>query len=200
MPLETLNSGGGAAFIRFSAELDQWSRSSQSGDLVDISWDSPVVIDIEKIQLGWLKLAGGRDWIIWPDNDVKLASTLKPSDEYKQGFNVKFYSSKLFDDEPVRELSANGVGIFSFVKAVYDACEKDFGKGQVPAIRITKSTPTRIGKGSTKIPNFEIIKWVDRPAELDGQQTLGQPIPMKDEPTPATSQPETENVFGSDEI
>lgn len=197
MPLETLNSGGGAAFIRFSAELDQWSRSSQSGDLIDISWESPVVVDIENIQLGWLKLAGGRDWIIWPDNDVKLAQTLKPSDEYKQGFNVKFYSSKLFDDEPVRELSANGVGIFSFVKAVYDACEKDFGNGKVPAIKITKSTPTRIGKGSTKIPNFEIVKWVDRPAELDGEEAVIATPEPKAEPTPA---PAKENVFADDEI
>jgi|TARA_B110000483_G_scaffold57198_1_gene71588 hypothetical protein len=197
MPLETLNSGGGAAFIRFSAELDQWSRSSQSGDLVDISWDSPVIVDIEKIQLGWLKLAGGRDWIIWPDNDVKLAATLKPSDEYRQGFNVKFYSSKLFDDEPIRELSANGVGIFSFIKAVYDACESGFGKDQVPALKITKSTPTRIGKGATKIPNFEIVKWVDRPAELSGNAPVTPPPVAQATPQ---AEPASADVFGNDEI
>lgn len=193
MPLETIKEGGGAAFIRFSAELDQWSRSSVSGDLIDITWDSPVIIDIENVQLGWLKLAGGRDWIVWPNNDPKRGAELKPSDEYKQGFNVKFYSTKLFDDEPVRELSANAVGVFTFIKNLYDHCEKDFGKGKVPAVKITKSTPTRIGKGSTKIPNFEIVKWIDRPSEIDG----GMP---KDQTIVEEPKAEESNVFSDDEI
>ena len=196
MPLETLNEGGGAAFIRFSAELDTWSRSSATGDLIDITWDSPVIVDVENIQLGWLKLAGGRDWIEWPNNDVKQAAALKPSDEYKQGFNVKFYSTKLFDDEPIRELSASGVGVFTFVRNVYDECETEFGKDKVPAIKITKSTPTRIGKGSTKIPNFEIVKWLDRPEALG--ETESKPVePKAVESTPKAS---ADDQFSDDEI
>ena len=78
-------------------------------------WSSAaVVVDIENIQLGWLKLEGGRDWHPWPNNDpMKVA---KPSDAHGQGFSVMFYSTKLFDDEPVRELSASGAGIRQFVQ------------------------------------------------------------------------------------
>ena len=67
----------------------------------------------------------------------------------------------------------------------------------MPAINITKSTPTRIGKGSTKIPNFEIVKWVDRPAELNGEEAVSAAPEVKAEPTPA---PAKENVFADDEI
>ena len=164
MSLNFLSMGSGSPFIRFSVEDNEWTRSSVDGDLIPIDWKSPVVIDIEKIQQGWLKLAGGRDWQPWPDNDP--TSVERPSMEHKQGFAVKFFSTKLFDDEPVRELSSSGAGRIEFIKALYKAAEPGFGEGKVPVVKMLPAVKVRIGKGPSKIPQFEIVKWINVPDEL----------------------------------
>lgn len=182
MPLNFVSSGGGSPFIRFSVENNEWLMSSAGGDLVPIDFSSPVVIDVESVQQGWLKLDGGRDWIAWPNNQP----TEKPNDSYRQGFVLKFYSSKLFGDEPVRELSSNGAGMTEFLKKLYSQAESsgNFGTGKVPAIKILKAEPVRIGKGPTKIPQFEIVKWVDRPAEMASGESA-QAAPSQPASAPA---------------
>tara|TARA_B100001057_G_scaffold412247_1_gene428250 strand:- start:326 stop:901 length:576 start_codon:yes stop_codon:yes gene_type:complete len=175
MSLNFLSMGSGSPFIRFSVEDNEWTRSSVDGDLIPIDWKSPVVIDIEKIQQGWLKLAGGRDWQPWPDNNP--TSIERPSMEHKQGFAVKFFSTKLFDDEPVRELSSSGAGMIEFIKALYKAAEPGFGEGKVPVVKMLPAIKVRIGKGPSKIPQFEIVAWVGRPAELDGDNAEETPAP-----------------------
>jgi len=192
MALNFVSSGGGSPFLRFSVENNEWLMSSAGGELMPLDFTSPVVIDIENVEQGWLKLDGGRDWISWPDN----RPTEKPSDLYRQGFVLKFYSSKLFDDEPVRELSSNGAGMTEFLKKLYAEAEAsgNFGSGKVPAVKILKATPVRIGKGPTKIPQFEIVKWVDRPSELGagGEAVASQPA--------AAAAPATSDDDFSDEI
>jgi hypothetical protein len=175
MALNFVSSGGGSPFIRFSVENNEWVMSSAGGELMPVDFTSPVIIDVENTQQGWLKLDGGRDWIEWPNNQP----TERPDDKYRQGFVLKFFSSKLFDDEPVRELSSNGAGMTVFLKSLYEQAEAsgNFGSGKVPAVKILKATPVRIGKGPTKVPQFEIVKWVDRPDELGagGDVAVSQP-------------------------
>ena len=86
--------------------------------------------------------------------------------EHKQGFAVKFFSTKLFDDEPVRELSSSGAGMIEFIKALYKAAEPGFGEGKVPVVKMLPAVKVRIGKGPSKIPQFEIVKWINVPDEL----------------------------------
>jgi len=165
MPLNFVNSGGGSPFVRFSVEENCWLRSTPDGDLVNVDMESaPVVVDIEQIQQGWLNLQGGRDWVEWPGNDVTKCP--KPSDAHRQGISVQFYSTKLFGDEPVRELCSSQVGVLEFVKKLYNEAESKFGNGQVPAIKIGDAVRVKLGKGGSRIPSFEIVKWVDRPDAL----------------------------------
>ena len=170
--LKFIESSGGNAFIRFSVEDNEWWRSSEEGDLLPVDFSqNPVLIDIEKIQQGWLKLQSGRDWLPWPNND---STKIPQPDEkgadgknvYKQGFSLMFYSTKLFGDEPARELCTSGAGLIKFVQALYGAAEGEFGKGKVPAVKITGSTKVKMGKGNSRIPTFEIKSWMDRPDEL----------------------------------
>lgn len=170
MPLQFLSEGSGTAYVRYSVDENEWSQSLAEGGMSPLEYPLDVILDIENVQLGWLKLEGGRDWQPWPNNDP--TQLRKPSDMHKQGFSVKMFSTKVFGDEPVREFCANGAGVNMFIKEVYDACEALFKgdqKGKVPAVRITKAPKSlKIGKGTTKVPAFEIMTWVDRPAELDG--------------------------------
>lgn len=70
MPLNVISGGGGMPFLRFSIDDNEWGMSSQQGgDLIPIDWDSPVLIDVERIDMGWLRLMGGRDFQEWPRDD-----------------------------------------------------------------------------------------------------------------------------------
>lgn len=168
MPLNFIQETGGNAFVRYMVRDNEWQMSSAAGmETFDMS-SAPVVVDIENIQLGWLKLEGGRDWLPWPKNDPQQVT--KPSDAHNQGFSVMFYSTKLFEDEPVRELSASGAGIRQFVMDLYEEAEKakEFGSGKVPAVKITDGKKVKMGKNDSRVPQFEIVKWINRPDELSG--------------------------------
>lgn len=176
MPLNFVSSGGGSPFIRFSVEDNEWVRSTPEGDLTTVEMTSaPVLIDIENIQQGWLKLSGGRDWIEWPNNDPQ--GVAKPSDMHKQGISVNFYSTKLFGDESTREFCTSGVGALEFIKKLYNACEDKFGKGEIPVVHITGSTKVKIGKGNSRIPDFEIKGWKPRPDDMGAESSSSLETP-----------------------
>jgi hypothetical protein len=161
-------------WIRFSVEENSWSQSSPSGEPEEIEWDSPVLIDVEKVKFGWLKLMGGRDFLEW-----KGTPSEKPSDEYKQAFSVNFYSTKLFGEDTVKEFCSSGQGVTQFLRALYNEAESGFGKGQVPAVRIKRAEKVKLGRGSTKIPQFEIVGWKPRPKDLSGSAADPEPAPAK---------------------
>ncbi len=184
MSLNFINEKKGGAFVRFSIEENEWLRSSEGGDLKEFDPSGGVIIDIANIQLGWLKLAGGRDWVEWPNNDSTQSA--RPSSDHKQGFKVTMFSKKLFDDEPVRELCTSQVGMNVFIKQVYEKCEAapEFKEGKVPAIAIAKAKEKlKMGQGGTRVPPFEIKAWMDRPAELAG----GSPVAAAPAPDVSTS-------------
>jgi hypothetical protein len=39
--------------------------------------------------------------------------------------------------------------------------------GKLPVIEYKSSTLEKIGKGTTRIPNFDVVSWIDRPAGMD---------------------------------
>jgi hypothetical protein len=180
MPLQLPTGGDAKPFIRFKPSLNAWEMSSEAG-AVEFAFDKPAVFDIQAIQLGWLLLAEGqREWQPWPNNKP----TPKPADgEFKPGFELTVYSTTLFDDEPVRTFSASGTGPTMFIQALYNECEKhaEFAAGKSPVVQITGSKATKVGKGNTRVPQFTIVKWVDRPQALGG----GTPAPAAAAPAPA---------------
>lgn len=182
MPLALGGGGDGRPYIRFKPSINCWELSSESGPY-EFEWTAPAVIDVENIQLGWLLIGTGlREWQPWPGN----VQTSRPDErDWKQGFTLSFYSKALFDDEPVRELSSSQTGVIEFVKALYNECEANFGSGQVPVVQITGSRAEKIGRGTTRIPTYEIVKWTERPADLQSTAAPSAAPP----PAPAQSAP-----------
>ena len=69
--------------------------------------------------------------------------------------------------------------------------------GKYPVIEYKGSTLEKIGKGTTRIPNFDVVSWIDRPAGMDavddgtqsfdsdGKITMGAPAPVAPAPKAA---------------
>jgi hypothetical protein len=184
MPL-IFGGGGGdiQPYIRFKPSINSWEMSSENGPQ-EFEWTTPAAIDIERIQLGWLLLGEGvREWQPWPNNK----QTPKPDTEreWKNGFIVRVFSKSLFGDNSVREFSSSQTGALTFIKKLYDECEPKFNNGQVPIVQITGAKAEKIGKGTTRIPLFEVHKFVARPAELDGDGEAAEEQPQSAPSKPA---------------
>lgn len=167
MPITDIKDGGGMPFIRYSIQEMRWYLSTEDKDMKEVKMTSPVIIDIENVQQGWLQISSnGRDWVSWGKDNKP---TEKPSMEHKPGFMMNMYSTKMFEDAPVRQLSSNAVALNMFMKNLYNACEKtgNFGSGKVPAVLLLEAKRIKIGKGNSVELLFDIKSWVDRPEELD---------------------------------
>ena len=65
--------------------------------------------------------------------------------------------------------------------------------GKLPVVEYKGSTPVKAGKGTTRIPNFDVVKWVARPASLqegaepessfDAPKPVSKPAPSKPAPS-----------------
>ena len=155
-----LSSGGGSgSYVRFSPAANAWTN--QDGEIQI----GKVVFDIDNVQTGWLELGVGvRDW--QPD-DVVGKKGPQPSANHKRGFNVKFYSKAL----GTVEWSSNGVGPCMGMETLYKQCSEQHAAnvGKLPVIEYTGSRMEKIGKGTTRIPAFNITNWIARPAGMDAE-------------------------------
>ena len=177
-----LSSGGGSgSYIRFSPQANAWTN--QDGEIQL----GKVVFDIDNVQTGWLELGVGvRDW--QPDAALGKKGP-QPTANHKRGFSIVFYSKAL----GTVEWSSNGVGPNMGLEQLYKQCSEqrnDTNFDKLPVIEYTGSRMEKIGKGTTRIPNFTITGWIARPAGMGAQEFA--PIPEFDPfpaPVPAPAAP-----------
>lgn len=191
MPLAIPGGGDATPYIRFQASVNAWQMSGDDGKPVEFAFDQPAVFDIQNVQLGWLLLeTGNRDWKPWPNN----AQQPKPAEgDYKAGFEVQVFSKTMFHEDAVRSFSSNSTGSVMFIQNLYNECEAhgEFAQGLSPVVKITGSTPIKVGKGNTRVPTFEIVKWIARP-DVFGANVNSRPAPApKAAAAPAKAAPAT---------
>lgn len=154
-----LSSGGGSGnYIRFSPQANAWTNNL--GEEIQLK---KVVFDIDNVQTGWLLLGVGvREWN--PDSVLGRKGP-QPSPEHKRGFIVKFYNKEL----GTVEWSSNGVGPNMGLEQLYTACAAQHAAnaGKMPVLEYTGSKLEKIGKGTTRIPAFNVVSWIDKPAGMD---------------------------------
>jgi hypothetical protein len=165
-----LSSGGGSGnYIRFSPQANAWTN--QDGEIQL----GKVVFDIDNVTTGWLELGVGvRDW--QPDAALGKKGP-QPTANHKRGFSVKFYSKAL----GTVEWSSNGVGPNMGLEQLYKQCSEQHAAnaGKLPVVEYTGSRMEKIGKGTTRIPNFTLTGWIARPAGMDAD------APAEFDPFPA---------------
>ncbi len=159
--LNLSSSGGSGNYIRFMPSANAWLNNAKEEIQL-----KKVVFDIDNVQTGWLHLGEGvRDW--QPDAGLGKKGP-QPSPEHKRGFMVKFYNKEL----GTVEWSSNGTGPNMGLEALYNAAaaQREANAGKLPVIEYTGSKLEKIGKGSTRIPNFNVVSWVERPAGMDAEE------------------------------
>lgn len=190
MPLAIPGGGDSRPFIRFQASVNSWQQSASDGKPAEFQFDKPAVFDIQNVQLGWMLLeTGNRDWQPWPNNE----QLPRPQGDYKAGFDVDVFSTAMFGDEPVRSYSSNSTGNVMFIQELYNAAEQcpEFAQGMSPVVQLNSSKAIKVGKGTTRIPQFTIVKWIARPAAFNGVEAEA-PAPT---PAPKAAAPAVDTEF-----
>jgi len=175
-----LSSGGGNAnYLRFSPQANAWTNSDN--EEVQLK---KVVFDVDNVTTGWLLLGVGvRDW--QPDEALGRKGA-QPTPEHKRGFEVTFYNKEI----GTASWSSNGVGPNMGLEQLYTKCaaQRAANAGKLPVVEYKGSKMEKIGKGTTRIPQFEIVNWIARP------EGMGAPAAVSDDeyvaapaPAPAAS-------------
>jgi hypothetical protein len=187
-----LSSGGGSGnYIRFSPQANAWTN--QDGEFTF----EKSVFDHENLETGWMLIATGIFEFL-PDNGLGQKGA-QPSAEHKRGFKATFYNKTM----GVAEFSANGAGSNMGLEALWKQvqAQASANAGKLPVVEYKGSRPEKVGKGTTRVPIFEVVSWVARPAALqdggadessfDAPKPVAKPAPSK--PAPSMSDDEMFN-------
>jgi len=172
MNLNLSNSGGSGNYIRFSPQANAWSN--QDGEFVLEKF----VFDIDNVQTGWMLIAVGVFEFNVDDSLGRKGA--QPSPEHKRGFKVTFYNKTM----GIAEWSANGAGSNMGLEALYKqaVAQRLANPDKLPVVEYTGSRPEKVGKGSTRVPEFKVTGWVARPAAM--QEGAAQAEPEFSAPAP----------------
>jgi hypothetical protein len=164
-----LNIGGTGTikpWVKFNSKADKWFvRGSEGGDL-EIQRPT-FAIDLKNIATGWFRFAQGQapERRIDPSLDHVAPS---PGDGFKRGFVVICFSQKFFGGAV--EMSGASLHLSNAIRDVYVKFKDEEGKpenrGKVPVVACVGSDPMKDKHGLNYRPRFELVKFVDRPAEL----------------------------------
>ena len=175
---------GNSLFIRSNLPQNRWWVKTEAGD-ENIDMSRGFAVDIKEVQFGWLHIdIGVRDWQPWPSPSEQIP---RPSEVYKQGFEVKCW---LVDGREA-SFSGNSYGLGQFIAKLYNQAENapEFAQGMVPVVSVTTSTPVVVGKGTSYDLGFAISKWIAKPADS---------TPPKPEPVPTAAAPVSSVVDADD--
>ena len=179
MNLNLSNSGGSGNYIRFSPQANAWSNQDGEFPL------DKFVFDIDNVQTGWMLIATGI-FEFNPDDSLGRKGA-QPTPEHKRGFKVVFYNKTM----GVAEWSANGAGSNMGLEALYKqaVAQRIANPDKLPVVEYKGSRPEKVGKGSTRVPEFNVTGWVARPAALSDDNTGGFDPEIAVSTKPAPSKP-----------
>jgi len=173
--LNLSSSSGSGNYIRFSPQANAWTNNNNEEITL-----KKVVFDIDNIKTGWLLLGVGvRDWV---QDDAVGKKGPQPSPEHRRGFEITLYNKEIGP----AAWSSNGVGNNISLETMYKACaaERAANPGKLPVLEYSGSKAEKIGKGTTRIPQFVLTGWVARPAGLDADSQEFQAEPAAIVPLP----------------
>ena len=172
-----------------------WVMRSKDGKAAFAGMAKGVVFDIDNMKLGWSRGDGVKGVAPeWRWNASIARFEPKPGDEWKRGFHIPLALSA--DATAVWEQSQ--AGAFSSIQDLFSLIAKAQRQaGTLPVVRHNGEKKIESQRGITFAPVLEIVKWVPRPAILNGGSTTPAFAP---EPPPPPVQRAAAPAMADDDV
>lgn len=191
MGLNIGGSGVAKPFVKYNAKADKWFVRSPEGGDQEIQRPT-FLLDLKNIRTGWLRFMEGQapERVIDPSLDHVA---VRPGEDFKRGFVVAAFSPKFFGGAV--EFSSASNHLSNAIRDLYEAFTEQSGKpenrGKVPVVACTGAETMKDKFGTNYRPKLELVRWVDRPAELPDASPVDESDVWKgasqSQPAPAAS-------------
>ena len=162
-----------AKWVSYKPQKDEWVYND--GEVEDSN--PSFIFDFLNIKAGWGKLQAGSppEYHWWANRNIKEP---QPSEEHKKALSVDLY----FNSEHMKGVyswttNANGpvTGLLTIYAKIFEEMKAHIDK--LPVLKYVGSEEKKFSVGSTRIPQFEIVKWVDRPGDWGAEEAAPEPAP-----------------------
>uniref|UniRef100_A0A6M3XX68 Uncharacterized protein n=1 Tax=viral metagenome TaxID=1070528 RepID=A0A6M3XX68_9ZZZZ len=142
---------------------------------VDISQVFQFLPDFTHLEIGHIKIDdNGIDFHMQSFADWSSAgrSRKPPAEGYRFGFRVPILLAKTCAKEPddVRHLSHVGISVREGISRIYADYQQQMEqnpRGLLPLVKVTRFVHKQRGRFKNYEPEFEVIKWIERPDVFD---------------------------------
>jgi hypothetical protein len=153
-------------YVKYNAKAGRWYTKEDKPDASEFEvMDMTAVFDFANLKTGWFLFAPGVAPVKQLNANMRHFE-LKPSPDFKQGFQINVFSNKNLLG--VREFASTAGAVIDAMNAVYDDYDNapESKAGKLPIVKCV-SVNAIVGKhGTNYSPVLKIIGWTDRPAEL----------------------------------
>lgn len=162
-------------YIKYNGKAGRFYMKGADGVEIEVT-PKAFIIDFDFIKTGWMHFQAG----LAPSkifDQVTGRQDPQPSPNHKRGFEVRLYSK---DFGGVVELSGASMHLNNAIQDAYQsyAAAKDANAGKVPVFEFKGTTPMKDKMGTNYRPTFALLKWVDRPADLQPLVQAAQAAPV----------------------
>jgi hypothetical protein len=162
-------SGDGGDFkvyVKYNAKAGRWYTKEDKPDAEDFEVaDMTAVFDFKSLRTGWFLFAPGVAPVKQLNDELRHWA-VKPSPDFKQGFQIDVFSNKNLLG--VREFCSTAGAVIDAMNDVYDDFDTspESKQGKLPIVKCTAVKPIVSKHGTNYQPVLAITGWVDRPPEL----------------------------------
>jgi hypothetical protein len=179
--MQTASGDGGdfKVYVKYNAKAGRWYTKEDKPDAEDFEvTDMTAVFDFTTLRTGWFLFAPGVAPVKQLNDELRHWS-VKPSPDFKQGFQIDVFSNKNLLG--VREFASTAGAVIEAMNNVYDDYDTapESRRGKLPVVRCTAVKPIVSKHGTNYQPVLQIVDWVERPAELTAKTEATTPPPMQ---------------------
>jgi hypothetical protein len=179
--MQTASGDGGdfKVYVKYNAKAGRWYTKEDKPDSEDFEvTDMTAVFDFASLKTGWFLFAPGVAPVKQLNDELRHWA-VKPSPDFKQGFQIDVFSNKNLLG--VREFASTAGAVIEAMNDVYDAYDTspESKQGKLPIVKCTGVKPITSKHGTNYQPVLAITGWTERPPELT----------VNDTPEPTTAQP-----------
>lgn len=158
--------GDFTVYVKYNAKAGRFYTKEDKPEAVEYEVTNFVAaFDMDGLKTGWFLFAPGVAPIKNFDPSLTEASP-KPGEGFKRGFELNVFSEKNLGG--VREFASTAGAVIEAMNDLYDDwfANKDANAGKLPVVKCVGVQPVTNKHGTNYRPQFEIVSWTERPAEL----------------------------------